>query len=157
MGQYFKLENSELGLCLECGLMIEAAETGCVNYTEEALSELGKKKFKKHLLVLLELAYQVQHYTYFSLSEAEIVAKLLSIYDYVENGKEVVYEAGTKVVTQFLDSCFFYSHQMLSATSITQIMQTATTKEKQPLIEQFLVDVINSYADYRENLKECFE
>jgi hypothetical protein len=137
--------------------MIDGAETGCVNYTKEALSELGKKKFKKHLLVLLELAYQVQHYTYFALSEAEIVAKLLSIYDYVENGKEVVYEADAKVITQFLDSCFFYNRQMLSATSIAQIMQTTAAKEKQPLIEQFLVDVINSYADYRENLEECFE
>lgn len=154
MGLHYHLENNELGLCLECSLMIEGGETGCVAFTEETLETLRENNVAEEIIELFYMGYQLQHFEYFDFNETRAVSFLLTIANYLTHRTMKNYAASKKKINAYLRDNFFYLRQALSSTFITNLLNEADTRMQEQVVEQYLMDIWNSYAEYHEELKK---
>jgi len=141
VGLHYQLENNEIGLCFNCGLVIDGGEDGCVAYTKEGIALLQEQGVSVAMLDLFFLAYQLQHYAYFGLSESDAMSMLRTIDAYV------VQEAGDAVAqTSMSMSDNLTLKPVHSPIFMVQVLQAKTKKERHALIAQYIRDIWQGYT-----------
>lgn len=149
MGLEFNLEINELAICLECDMMINDGETGCVQKFEEiktAILAMGDEE----LLEALERVYQTQHHEYFELTDEEIIQNIaycLQKVEYIED--EVI--LSEEVLQEFLDTVFFYTRNIITSVTIG-MYEGLDVASQEKLTEQWMHDICTSYFEYKEAL-----
>jgi hypothetical protein len=137
LGLHYQLEDNTLGLCLACGVLIEGAEHGCVQYTEDALAILQKRKLAPSLLEVFFMAYKLQHYTYFALQPADAQGMLATIARYVLNEEAPTADAFAAVQLQATHSPIF----------VGKILAAKSVDESSALTKQYVQDIWRAYSD----------
>jgi len=154
MALHYHLENNELGLCLACGLMIEGGESGCIAYTNDALTELKARGIDEAILDLFFIGYQLQHYEYYDVKDVTAVSFLLTIAKYLTQNKIDNFAKSKKKITSFLHENFFYLRQILSTVFIAELLNETDSRMCEKLLHQYLTDIWNTYEEYQEQLIE---
>jgi len=141
MGLHYQLEDTEFGLCFDCGLVIEGGSAGCATYKEEALQTLRNQGVSDTTIDAFSAAYKIQHYNYLDLEETEAVALLGQIDDYLRDDEEATMLTEDKE-EYFRSKLFQPTH---SPVSLVQILAAETNEAAEALIEEYMHDIFDVY------------
>ncbi|MGL5041558.1 MAG: hypothetical protein ACRC6X_00460 [Culicoidibacterales bacterium] len=149
MGVHFKLEDNMLGVCLECGTMVINGEQGCVDYTTGLLDGLLAVGLDKQLVKMANIAYKIQHFSFFGLEDKEVFEQLTELTFFLSCGEKLK-SVDKAILDSQLETVFFYPRKTLSSISFVAVDREEELMQKEHLLLQYIADIVSSYSEYEE-------